>query len=79
MRQARASWQMIGDPTEGAMVVAAAKGGFQRGDMEKVLPRVQETSVRFGKKADDDDPSQRWIAGPRRPPRPSLIRTSSPS
>ena len=24
------------------MVVAAAKGGFQRGDMEKVLPRVQE-------------------------------------
>lgn len=25
------SWQMIGDPTEGAMVVAAAKGGFRRG------------------------------------------------
>ncbi len=36
------SWQMIGDPTEGAMVVAAAKGGFYRGDMEKLLPRVQE-------------------------------------
>lgn len=36
------SWQMVGDPTEGAMVVAAAKGGFHRGDMEKVLPRVQE-------------------------------------
>ena len=36
------SWQMIGDPTEGAMVVAAAKGGFYRGDMEKLLPRLQE-------------------------------------
>ena len=36
------TWQMIGDPTEGAMVVAAAKGGFRRGDMEKALPRVQE-------------------------------------
>jgi Ca2+-transporting ATPase len=36
------SWQMVGDPTEGALVVAAAKGGFRRGDMEQVLPRVQE-------------------------------------
>jgi len=36
------SWQMIGDPTEGAMVVAAAKGGFRSSDMEKALPRVQE-------------------------------------
>jgi Ca2+-transporting ATPase len=36
------SWQMIGDPTEGAMVVAAVKSGFRRGDMETALPRVQE-------------------------------------
>jgi P-type Ca2+ transporter type 2C len=36
------SWQMVGDPTEGAMVVAAAKGGFRRDDMERALPRVQE-------------------------------------
>jgi Ca2+-transporting ATPase len=36
------SWQMVGDPTEGAMVVAAAKCGFRRGDMEQALPRVQE-------------------------------------
>ncbi len=36
------SWQMVGDPTEGAMVVAAAKSGFRRGDMERALPRVQE-------------------------------------
>ncbi|MGH8691893.1 MAG: cation-translocating P-type ATPase [Burkholderiales bacterium] len=35
-------WQMVGDPTEGAMVVAAAKGGFQRAETEKSLPRVQE-------------------------------------
>ncbi len=36
------SWQMVGDPTEGAMVVAAAKGGFRRGEMEQAFPRVQE-------------------------------------
>ena len=36
------SWQIIGDPTEGAMVVAAAKGGYRRGEMEQALPRIQE-------------------------------------
>ena len=36
------SWRMVGDPTEGAMVVAAAKGGFRRGELEAALPRVQE-------------------------------------
>jgi len=36
------SWQIIGDPTEGAMVVAAAKSGYRRGELEKALPRIQE-------------------------------------
>ena len=36
------AWRIVGDPTEGAMVVAAAKGGFLRGDQEKAMPRVQE-------------------------------------
>ena len=36
------SWRMVGDPTEGALVVAAAKGGFHREDLESALPRVQE-------------------------------------
>jgi Ca2+-transporting ATPase len=35
-------WRIIGDPTEGAMVVAAAKSGYLRGDMEKALPRIRE-------------------------------------
>ncbi len=35
-------WRIIGDPTEGAMVVAGSKGGFWRKDLEKVLPRVGE-------------------------------------
>jgi Ca2+-transporting ATPase len=38
----RRSWQIIGDPTEGAMVVAAAKSGYLRGELEKTLPRIQE-------------------------------------
>jgi len=36
------SWQIIGDPTEGAMVVAAAKSGFFQRELQTVLPRVQE-------------------------------------
>ena len=33
---------MIGDPTEGAMVVAAAKGGLRRPQLEILLPRICE-------------------------------------
>ena len=35
-------WRIIGDPTEGAMTVVAAKAGFWRKEMEKALPRVAE-------------------------------------
>ena len=35
-------WHIHGDPTEGALVVAAAKGGFWREEMQKVFPRTQE-------------------------------------
>ncbi len=33
---------MIGDPTEGAMVVAAAKAGLALADAKKAFPRVAE-------------------------------------
>ncbi len=36
------SWHIHGDPTEGAMVVAAAKGGLWRTETQKAFPRVQE-------------------------------------
>ncbi|MDA8082699.1 MAG: cation-translocating P-type ATPase [Nitrospiraceae bacterium] len=36
------AWRMIGDPTEGAMVVVAAKGGLQRHQLEVLLPRICE-------------------------------------
>ncbi len=35
-------WKMIGDPTEGAMVVAAAKAGLALADAKKAFPRVAE-------------------------------------
>ena len=35
-------WKMIGDPTEGAMVVAAAKAGLALEDAKKAYPRVAE-------------------------------------
>ena len=40
--QGEKSWQIIGDPTEGAMIVAAAKAGLSRDETEKALPRVME-------------------------------------
>ena len=36
------AWRIIGDPTEGALVVASAKAGYRSGDLQKTLPRVQE-------------------------------------
>jgi len=36
------SCRMVGDPTEGALVVAAAKVGFWRNELEKLHPRVAE-------------------------------------
>jgi P-type Ca2+ transporter type 2C len=38
----RRPWRMIGDPTEGALVVAAAKAGYWRDEVERDLPRVAE-------------------------------------
>lgn len=36
------SYRMVGDPTEGALVVVAAKAGYWRFDLENDLPRVAE-------------------------------------
>ena len=36
------TWRMVGDPTEGALVVAAAKAGLWKERLEKSYPRVAE-------------------------------------
>ncbi|MBK8322029.1 MAG: HAD-IC family P-type ATPase [Betaproteobacteria bacterium] len=36
------AWHIIGDPTEGAMIVAGAKGGWLQDELAKAMPRVQE-------------------------------------
>ncbi|MEM3783492.1 MAG: cation-translocating P-type ATPase [Candidatus Bathyarchaeia archaeon] len=36
------SWEIFGDPTEGALIVAAAKAGLEKEALEKNLPRVGE-------------------------------------
>ena len=38
----RTEYRMIGDPTEGSIIVAAAKAGQDFQDLEKAYPRVQE-------------------------------------
>jgi Ca2+-transporting ATPase len=35
-------YRMVGDPTEGAMVVAAAKAGYWHDELQKTFPRVNE-------------------------------------
>ncbi|HEY5542875.1 MAG TPA: cation-translocating P-type ATPase [Candidatus Binatia bacterium] len=37
-----ASWQIKGDPTEGALVVAAAKAGLRKAELDAQFPRVHE-------------------------------------
>lgn len=36
------SWEIVGDPTEGALVVAAAKAGIQKIELEKKYKRLDE-------------------------------------
>jgi Ca2+-transporting ATPase len=40
--EGRSEYRMIGDPTEGSIIVAAAKAGQDFQDLEKAYPRVQE-------------------------------------
>jgi len=36
------SWQVLGDPTEGALVIAAKKAGLDKESLEHQMPRVKE-------------------------------------
>ncbi len=38
----KGAWSVIGDPTEGALIVAAGKAGFEEKELEKDFPRVNE-------------------------------------
>ena len=39
---AATAWNIIGDPTEGALIVAAAKCGLQQQELARAAPRLQE-------------------------------------
>jgi len=36
------TWRILGDPTEGELIVAVAKAGFDRAELERQYPRVGE-------------------------------------
>ena len=42
LRRSDGSWRIYGDPTEGALLVSAAKAGLWRDELEKSHPRVGE-------------------------------------
>jgi Ca2+-transporting ATPase len=42
IKEGKDSWGIIGDPTEGALIVAAAKAGLRKEELEKIYPRVGE-------------------------------------
>ena len=42
LQQTDEEWEIRGDPTEAALVVAAAKAGLERGELESRFPRVSE-------------------------------------
>jgi len=43
-RNEKGFWSIIGDPTEGALIVAAAKAGYEEKELEKNFPRIGEIS-----------------------------------
>lgn len=42
MHKTDSGWDILGDPTEGALLAAAAKAGFCKGDLEEKHPRLGE-------------------------------------
>ncbi|HDD72523.1 MAG TPA: cation-transporting P-type ATPase, partial [Candidatus Aenigmarchaeota archaeon] len=42
LEKRRNTWSVIGDPTEGALLVAAAKAGFKHETLTKEYPRIKE-------------------------------------
>jgi Ca2+-transporting ATPase len=44
------TWSIVGDPTEGALVVAAAKGGYTKEAITSLAPRIQEISFDSSRK-----------------------------
>lgn len=42
LRQNDKSWEIFGDPTEGALIVAAAKAGIKVDDLKNLFPRIKE-------------------------------------
>jgi Ca2+-transporting ATPase len=65
------TWRMIGDPTEGALMVAAAKAGIRREDLDREMPRRGEIPFDSERKrmttihpapATDKSESGGWVA-----------------
>jgi len=42
LEQENGVWRIIGDPTEGALIVAATKAGLEKAELEKIYPRAGE-------------------------------------
>jgi len=42
MEEGQRAWRMVGDPTEGALVVLAAKAGLWRDEQDRAYPRLAE-------------------------------------
>ncbi|MGQ3684956.1 MAG: cation-translocating P-type ATPase [Candidatus Loosdrechtia sp.] len=42
LKQENTAWKVIGDPTEGAMLVGAVKAGISKESLKKILPAVSE-------------------------------------
>ena len=63
--EGKRTWRMIGDPTEGAMVVAAGKAGLWRHEVENCLPRVAEIPFDSDRKCMTTiHPTAGWPEGP---------------
>ncbi len=55
LRAAEGSWTVVGDPTEGALLVAGGKGGWRKEALERAHSSGGRNPVRFGTQDDDDD------------------------
>ena len=50
VESAEGRWHCLGDPTEGALLVMARKGGAERADLERRMPRLREFPFESGRR-----------------------------
>ncbi len=67
-------FRVVGEPTEAALMLAAAKAGIWKEPLYEAYPRIEEIPFELGPQTDDDHPQSEGASAPRTPVRSMISR-----